>query len=383
MPKILPVFLVIFLLGACSNNVVRPNDLAPLIGKLTINKNWQQRVGQGLGNTYRVMSPVSVGGVIYASDIAGNVFAYDAVSGATLWQQRLGFDSAAGVGVDNDSVFVSSLNGDIVTLSRDDGSEQWRVNISSEILAPPQSNGAVVVVQTNDGKLVGLNTKTGEQLWDYSVTLPILTLRGTATPLVFGDNLVTGFANGKLMAFSANDGTLFWERRIARPQGRSDIERVVDIDGQPIIAGRILYTTSYNGTLSALSPNGTILWSQEASSYSSPVVIDGRVFVATEDGVMRAFDAKSGASLWENSSLFRRKLSAPQNLNGFVVVADYEGYVHIFDSETGAIIAREQIDGAGVRSPMLAAGNTLYVLGNNGVLASLDVRLLDPEILPQ
>ena len=181
------------------------------------------------------------------------------------------------------------------------------------------------------------------------------------------------------MAFSAADGTLFWERRIARPQGRSEIERVVDIDGQPVIAGAALYTTSYNGTLSSLSPNGTILWSQKTSSYGSPVVIADRVFVSTDNGVLRAFDAKSGAPLWENSSLFLRKLSAPQNLNGFVVVADFEGFIHIFDSETGAIIAREQIDGAGVRSPMLAAENTLYVLGNNGVLAALEVRLLDPE----
>lgn len=378
MPYTLPVLLLILLLSACSNDVVRPNELAPLVGKVAINKNWQQQVGQGLGNTYRVMSPVRVDDAIYANDIAGNVFAYNAASGKQLWQQSLGFDSAAGVGVDSQSVFVSSLNGDVVMLNTDDGSEQWRANIGSEILAPPQSNGSVVVVQANDGKLVGLDAKTGEQLWDFSVTLPILTLRGTATPLVFGDNLVTGFANGKLMAFSASDGTLFWERRIARPQGRSDIERVVDIDGQTIIARRVLYTTSYNGTLSALSPNGTILWSQQTSSYSSPVVINGRVFVATQEGVMRAFDAKSGAPLWENSSLFLRKLSAPQNLNGFVVVADYEGYVHIFDSETGAIIAREQIDSAGVRSPMLTANNTLYILGNNGVLAALEVRLLNP-----
>jgi len=383
MPYTLPIILLTLLLGACTNNVAKPNELVPLVGKVAINDNWQQKVGQGLGRTYRVMSPVRLGDAIYANDIAGNIFAYAADNGELLWQQALDLDIAAGVGVDSESVYVGSLDGDVVMLNRADGLELWRVNIGSEILAPPQSNGAVVVVQTNNGELLGLDAKTGESLWDFSATLPILTLRGTATPLLFGDNLVAGFANGKLMAFSASDGTLFWERRIARPQGRSDIERVVDIDGQPVLAGRTLFTTSYNGTLSALSPDGTILWSVQTSSYSSPVVINGRVFVSTEDGVMRAFDARSGAPLWENSSLFRRQLSAPQNLNGFVVVADFEGYVHIFDTETGVIIARRQIDGAGVRSPMLASNDALYVLGNNGVLAALDIRLLDPKTLSQ
>jgi len=383
MPFLLPVLLLLLLLSSCSSDIVRPNELSPLVGKVSIKKNWQQQVGQGLGSTYRVMPPVRAGDAVYANDIAGNVFAFDANSGDLLWKQVLGFDTAAGVGVGDGAVLVASLEGDVVQLNADTGEVLWRTNISSEILAPPQTNGVVAVVQTNDGKLVGFDAKSGEQRWDFNITLPALTLRGTATPLLFGDNLVTGFANGKLMAFSASEGTLYWERRIARPQGRSDIERVVDIDGQAVIAGSSLYATSYNGSLSALSPTGTILWSQALSSYGSPVVIEGRIFVSTDDGVLRAFDAKSGAPLWENSSLFRRKLSAPQNLNGFVVVADYEGYLHVFDSESGAIISRQQIDSAGVRSPMVTAEDALYVLGNNGVLAALEVRLLDPEKLPQ
>lgn len=377
------VALFIALLAGCAKNVVQPNKLVPLVGKIGVKQHWQQRVGEGLGETYRVIPPVFRAGRIFANDIAGNVFAYDAESGNIIWRQRLNIDTASGLGVGSNAVLFASLHGDVISFATDTGEEQWRVNIRSEILAPPQTNDRVVVVQTGDDKLIGLDANNGEILWDFSVNLPSLSLRGTATPLLFGDNLVAGFANGKLMAFSAVDGTLFWERRIARPQGRSDIERVVDIDGQPIVAGSVIYSTSYNGTLSALSPTGNILWSQDVSSHGSPVVADGRIFVTAENGVVRAFDTASGAPLWENSSLFRRKLSAPQNFNGFVVVADFEGYVHIFDSETGEIIARQQVDGAGVRSSMIAADDTLYVLGNDGVLAALEVRLLDPKNLPE
>ncbi|MGH1485701.1 MAG: outer membrane protein assembly factor BamB [Cellvibrionaceae bacterium] len=376
------LFICLLLIGSatsCSwfggDKRVKPNKLTALTQKVEVKKRWQRSVGSGAGKLYRIMSPVIDGDSVYANDYKGRVFAFSRETGKSLWSQSLKLDLAAGVGVGGNSVLIASLNGDVVALDKQSGEEQWRANVTSEVLAPPQSNGSVVVVQTNDGKLMGLDAKTGENIWVYSSQLPILTLRGTATPQVFGPNVVTGFANGKLVALSAVDGTPFWERRIARPQGRSDIERVVDIDGSPVISDALIYASSYNGTLSALTPRGDIIWSQSSSSYSSPVIIDSRVFVSTSEGWLRAFDAKTGLQLWENKLLSGRKLAAPQNLAGFIVTADFEGYVHVFDSETGAIIDRFQIDDEGVRSPMISDGTYLYVLGNDGVLASIAVYL--------
>jgi outer membrane protein assembly factor BamB len=366
-------------IAACSwfggDNEKRPSKLTPLVQKVDVQQRWQVSVGSGLSELYRIMPPVIDRNRVYANDYKGRVFAFDRETGKRQWQRDLAMNVASGVGVGGGLVLLASLEGDVVALDDTTGEERWRTNIISEILAPPQSNGSVVVVQTNDGKLLGLDAQTGKTLWTYTVQLPILTLRGTATPQVLGPNVVTGFANGKLVALSAVDGAPFWERRIARPQGRSDIERVVDIDGTPVISGQTIYATSYNGTLSALSPRGDILWSQTASSFSSPVVIDDRVFVTTAEGWVKSFNAQTGLALWENKLLSGRKLAAPQNLAGFLVTADYEGYVHVFDSDTGAILDRFQIDNSGVRSPMISDGIYLYVLGNDGVLSSIAVYL--------
>ncbi len=282
---------------------------------------------------------------------------------------------SSGLGLGEDMLLAGSLDGDVIALSLLDGSELWRTNVASEILAPPQTNGDVVVVQTNEGKLYGLKVDSGEFIWRYTAKLPLLSLRGTATPQLFGNNLITGFANGKIVALSANDGVLYWERRIAYPQGTTPLDRVVDVDGTPVISGRTVYSTSFNGHITALAPNGRLRWTQKVSSHQTPVVIDGKVILTAEDSTVHAYDAETGLPLWKNSLLRYRKLSAPQNLSGFVVVSDFRGYIHVFDPELGVIIGRARLDKDGVRSPMVSDGTYLYALGNDGELSSVSVHL--------
>jgi outer membrane protein assembly factor BamB len=380
--RLLGLLLMIASVSACSwfgDKQKQPNELTNITQRVDIQRRWEVNVGSGLGALYRLMPPVIDKDRIYANDYKGRVYAFDRKTGAHQWRQSLDLDVASGVGISADLVLIASLDGDVIALDKESGEERWRSNVTSEVLAPPQSNGSVVVIQTNDGKLFGLDAKTGESMWTYTTQLPVLTLRGTATPQVFGPNVITGFANGKLIALSALDGTAYWERRIARPQGKSDIERVVDIDGTPVISGQLIYATSYNGTLSALTPRGGIVWSQTTSSYSSPVVIDNKVIVSTAEGWMKAFNAETGVLIWESKLLSGRKLAAPQNLAGFAVTADYEGYVHVFDTDSGSILDRFRIDRDGVRSPMVSDGSYLYVLCNDGVLASIAVYLFKPK----
>lgn len=355
-----------------------PAPLGDITQRVEIKSRWSANVGSGLSSTYRIIAPVVDADTVYANDYKGRVYAFDKDSGDRKWRKNLKLDVAAGVGLAGNIVFIASLNGDVVALNKDDGELLWQVNVTSEVLAPPQSNGSIVIIQTNDGKLLGLDIKTGEPIWSYTNQLPLLTLRGTATPIVFGPNVVTGFANGKLLALSAVDGTPFWERRIARPQGKSDIERVVDIDGSPVLSNQLIYSSSYNGTLTALTPQGEVVWSQTNSSYSSPVVIDNKVVVSSAEGYMKAFSADTGFLIWESTLLSGRKLAAPQSLAGFVVTADFEGYIHIFDTESGSLLDRYRIDSDGVRSPMVSDGEYLYVLGNDGELASIAVHLIKP-----
>lgn len=379
--RILLITLLIIGLTACSSKrrVDQPEPLFDFTQNITVKERWMQRVGQGLGDLYQVVKPAITKDFVFANDVYGRVYAYDRNTGEEIWSAQLDVKLSAGVGLGKDTVLIGSLDGDVIMLRQSDGVQLWRTNIASEILAPPQTNENVVIIQTNEGRLFGLDAKTGKFKWRYAAQLPVLTLRGTATPQIFGNNLITGFANGKIVAFSADDGQLFWERRVAYPQGITEIDRVVDVDGSPVVSGRYVYSTSYNGHLTAIAPDGRLQWTQKVSSHQTPLVADGRIYVTASDGTIHAYDAETGLPLWQNGLLLHRKLSAPQVLGGFVVVSDFRGYVHVFDPELGVIIGRDRFDRDGIRSPMVSDGVYLYVLGNDGELSSLSVRLRIPE----
>lgn len=372
------LFAAVLSLSACSfwkEKVEEPAKLTDHYQNIKIKQRWERTVGSGLGKLYQVVKPEITLDTVFANDIEGRVYAFDKETGKRKWKVDLDVDLSSGVGLGETLLLVGSLDGDVIALSQLDGKEIWRASIAGEILAPPQTNERVVVVQTNEGKLYGLDASNGNFLWRYTAKLPLLTLRGTATPQIFGNNLITGFANGKIAALSAEDGVLFWERRIAYPQGVTELDRVVDVDGTPVVSGKTVYATSFNGHLTAIAPDGRLRWTQKVSSHQTPLIIDNRIFVTGSDGTMYAYDTETGLLLWQNALLLHRKLSAPQNISGFVVVSDFEGYVHVFDSELGVIIGRARLDSDGIRSPMTSDGTYLYVLGNDGELSSISIYL--------
>jgi outer membrane protein assembly factor BamB len=119
--------------------------------------------------------------------------------------------------------------------------ERWRSRVTSEVLAPPANNGDVVVVQTQDDRLIGLDAATGDRRWIYENTPAVLTLRGTGAPIATNRLAVAGLSTGKVVAVDINNGVPVWESRVAIPQGRSELDRVVDIDGGLLLSGETLY----------------------------------------------------------------------------------------------------------------------------------------------
>lgn len=185
-----------------------------------------------------------------------------------------------------------------------------------------------------------------------------------------------GFANGRLTTLDNRSGQPLWERRIAVPQGRSEIERLVDLDGQPVLTpdGR-LFVTSYNGRLVALeATSGDILWEREHSSYMTPVLVGDVLFSVNEASHVIALDANSGAEVWRNRDLEGRWLTSPAFADGNLVVGDFEGYLHLIDARSGDFAARSRIDRSGISVRPITDFRRIYVLANNGRLEALDIR---------
>lgn len=251
----------------------------------------------------------------------------------------------------------------------------WRAKVSSEVLAPPQTNGDVVVVQTLDDKITALDISDGSRRWIYESSVPVLTVRGHSTPLISQGRVFAGLSSGRVVGLAADTGLPVMEARVGQPQGRTELERMVDIDGQLLLVDETLYVTSYQGSLAAVDINtGSVRWQSDASSLVGAGEGFGSVYISLADGQVEAFDRSRGESLWTNDSLLRRNLTAPVAFSSYIAVADYNGYVHLLAQTDGRLVGRIRVDRKGVRAPAIALGDTLYVYGNSGNLVALTLR---------
>ncbi|NLC20505.1 MAG: outer membrane protein assembly factor BamB [Halomonadaceae bacterium] len=353
-----------------------PKELQRFEASAELKRDWRQRAGHGLGRAAYPISPALDGETIFAADERGRVMAFAADSGQQRWQTDLDVGVSSGLSAVAGHVYLGTRNGEVLALNQANGDIAWRTRVSSEVLAPPQPSQQLIVVQSVDGTITALDRHSGQERWVYSAGQPSLTLRGTGTPTVIDPVTFAGLANGRLVTLDNRNGQPLWERRIAVSQGRSEIERMVDLSGQPVLTpdGR-LFVTSYNGRLAALdAANGDVLWQREFSSHLTPVLVGDRLLTVNEMSHVLAFDAHSGEELWRNRDLQNRQLTAPAFADGNLVVGDFEGYLHLIDIQSGRFTARTRVDSSGISVRPLTDYRRIYVLANDGRLEALDIR---------
>ncbi len=328
---------------------------------------------------------------IYVVSRGGAVAAYATKDGDVLWQIDMGEALTGGPGVSESLLFVGTREAELVALDKNNGAERWRQHISSEMLATPVVVEDLLVVQTIDGRVSVYKTATGKKRWSYERSIPKLTLRGTSTPLVVEGAVLAGFSDGRLLSLSLATGELLWETTIAVPHGRTDLERLVDIDGLFRAADGVVYVSSYQGRVVAISvTDGNVLWARDMSSYTGLTVSGEQIFITDATSRVWALDGRTGATLWRQDSLLGRELSTPVVLGNTVVVADYDGFVHWLSRDDGDFVARKSLDRVwttlrhvwdsddepvdkvyrSISVSPLVADDTLYVRDNTGALAA-------------
>ncbi|MEM9743674.1 MAG: outer membrane protein assembly factor BamB [Pseudomonadota bacterium] len=368
----------------------KPAELERFDEELRVKQVWSRSVGDGFGRKFLYLNPVVIADRIYAGDGYGLIAAFDRFTGEREWRTRIGepdggffnvFDRrdpsfvTGGLGGGGGYVYVGTALGELIALDAADGAERWRVTVGSEVLSEPIYGEGKVYVQTIDGRLLALDSESGEEVWRFDNQVPILTLRGTATP-VYADGVVyAGFASGKVSALRAENGEPIWEHRVMLPEGRSELDRMVDVDGRPVVLGPLLLAATYQGRIKALRrDDGRPLWEREASTFLDLSEGLGQVYVINEDDEIKALDLQSAEDSWDQDALFRRKLSNPLATDSYLVVGDDDGYLHVLAQSDGRFVGRRRVDGKGLRARPLLADDLIYVQGNGGKLVALSLE---------
>jgi outer membrane protein assembly factor BamB len=367
---------LVLALAACSSKDKKVDEPAKLVDiknpSVRIQKLWGASVGGG-GKKQRLGLGLGVAdGHLFAAGRDGEVAAFDLKSGKQIWRVKTELDLAGGTGVGGGIVAVGSLDGQVVALSADNGAQKWRADVKGEVLSSPAVSGDAVIVRTVDGKLRALALADGRELWSAEQQIPKLTLRGVAAPVIAHDMAISGFDNGRVLAVSIADGATVWDSPVSPSHGRTELERLNDIDAAVKVVGDNVFVAGYQGRAAMLAlDSGQIWWTHDLSSYRGVDIDDDQMYVATSLGEVVALKRTSGAEVWRDESLKHRGLSAPAVVGDYVVVADLEGYVHFFDRATGVIAGRARTSGDRVTNAPLAVDGILYVISDKGDLTAL------------
>lgn len=366
--------------GGDDEKELEPMELVDIETQIDFRKVWSTRVGDEAEFLRVMLRPAGDGNRVYAASRDGNVAAYNPASGKPAWKTELDIELSAGPGVGEGIVAVGTADGELVALDATTGIEKWRANLGGETLSVPVISDDTVIVVTIDNRLLALRVFDGSERWEVVQSTPLLTMRGSAQPAMAGNLVVTGFDNGRLVAVNVETGDVVWESLLAPPSGRSDLERLSDIDGNIAVVGQDVYASGYQGRVASIAAeSGQVLWAREISSYVGVSADWNNVYTTSETGEVVAISRRNGQEAWRQASLLRREPTLPVAFNTTVVVGDLEGFLHFFSVIDGTPFARLRLGSAAVSTPPLVMADHLYVQSDSGDLAAYAVRKPRPR----
>ena len=349
----------------------QPAPLVDLKGSMAVRTAWKLEVGKSQSYMF---TPALAGNTIIAAGADGTLVRAEAATGRQIWRTRAGMDLTAGVGTDGDVIVLGGAKGMLLAFDME-GKKLWDAQLSSEMLSSPVVGQGIVVARSIDNRIVGYDAKTGQKKWTVQRTAPALTLRLAPGMVIHDKDVLIAQPGGKLMSLILATGAPRWEIEVGVARGATELERVTDMGGSPVIIENDVCAVSYQGRVGCFDlATGSPRWTRELSSEVGVTADQRFVFASDDKGAVYAYNRDSGTSAWKNDKLAYRRLSTPVSYGRAVAVGDYEGYVHFLSREDGAFLARAATDGSAISSMPVVADSNLIFQTQNGTVTAIAVE---------
>lgn len=377
--KILTILFVSVALSGCGilgskDNADPPAKLVDFDPSITVSDKWKLNLNNN-SKIYSKLLPVYANGRIFVATNRGEVRAVNADNGKRIWSIKTKKSLSGGIGLGEGLLLIGSRDGSLLAIAPDDGRLLWQIELSSEILSPPQFGLNRVIVRTVDGKISAHAADSGAKLWVYERDMPLLTLHGTSTPIIEQDIVIVGLDDGRLAILGVDSGQLFWEVPVAMPKGRSQLDRMVDIDADPILDADMIFVSSYKGKTMAITvTNANVIWEREISTHVGLAIDQNTLYLTDLEGYIWALDRYTGNSLWQQTRLKARKVTAPVVWDKYIVVGDLDGYLHFLDKSDGNFVARQRVAKKHFNSAPVVIEDKLIAYNSDGSLTLLEIK---------
>ncbi|HRN61432.1 MAG TPA: outer membrane protein assembly factor BamB [Luteimonas sp.] len=348
-----------------------PAELVEFSASTEASRIWSASAGKGEGHLGLRQSPTVADGRVYAAAVDGGVRAFDLQTGASAWRHDTDLRLGSGPGVGDGLVVVGSLKGEVIALDAATGAERWQAKVPNEVIAAPVIGQGMVIVRSNDGRVTAFDAANGERRWFWNRELPSLTVRGSDSAVLGPGIVFVGNDDGTLAALSLADGRQMWDVPVAQPDGRTELDRMADIDGSPIIDGTVLYASSYRqSTLAIDAPSGRPIWGSDHGGSNRPALSIDKLLVSDRNGSVWGLDRSSGNASWEQPALARRSLSGVAVHGDYAVVGDFDGYLHWLNLSDGSFAVRKRAGRASITGAPVVADGVLVVQNVDGDLTA-------------
>ncbi len=349
----------------------KPAELVAFTPGAQVSRLWTASAGKGEARLGARQGPAVADGRVYAAAVAGGVRAFDLQTGAVLWRHDSRLRLAGGPGVGDGLVVAGSLDGEIVALDAATGAERWTAKVGNEVISAPVIGQGMVFVRSNDGRVTAFDVATGARRWFWNRDLPPLSVRGNDSPVLGPGFVFVGNDDGTVAALAVADGRPLWEQVVAAPDGRTDLDRMADVDGTPVLDGATLFASSYKGrTVAIEGPSGRTLWSSDNGGSGRVGLAPDRLVVADNNGTVWGLDKLSGTAYWQQPGLARRGPGSAAIHGDYAVVGDFAGYLHWMRLSDGEFVARERAGRAAVRAAPIVVDGILLVQNVNGDISA-------------
>jgi outer membrane protein assembly factor BamB len=350
----------------------KPAPLTPIKQTVQARVVWRAAVGPAERS---VFFPALSGNTVYAAGAAGQIAGFDLRSGKEVARINSGQRLSGGVAASGALVLVGTSKAEVLAFDAA-GKQRWKAQLGGEVLAPPAIDGSLVVVRAGDGRIYGLDAINGSQRWIYQRSTPALSLRSYGGVVVERGAIFAGFPGGRLVALTAATGALGWDSVVALPKGATELERVADVMGLPVVDSDRVCAVAYQGRVGCFDTlSGTTIWARDLSSSAGLAADHRAVYITDDKNAIVALDKANGGSLWKQDKLFGRGVSAPLAFGGHVLVGDFEGYVHIMSRDDGSFVGRVPTDGSAIGAAPLAIDvDTVIVQTRNGGVFAIELK---------
>ena len=374
------VLVLLCFIGACggeTDNSEPPSPLTDIEAAIQLALNWRLDTRAASNTAAYRLRPLIIGERAYTIDTSGLIACVDIVTGRKLWKYSTELSALSGLSGNENLVIATSGDGEIAAFQIvEKGLEPlWETRVTGEIRATPVVNDDQVFVRSVDGKLQSLALADGSQQWVVSRRVPVLSLTGNSEPLIDTQLVYAGFDDGKLIAFDRRSGKIRWETTISIPSGRTEVERLVDLDGQFLMRNGIIYVASFQGRLAAVvAANGDLLWTRDFSSFQSMAIDDDAIYLSADNSDLWSIDRRTGSAFWKQDVLHARKITAPAIIKDKLVVADLSGYLHWFDAADGKLVGRIQATRTRNYVQPLIWQDSVLTLDQDGIFSSVSLQ---------